>query len=240
MSDLKEDYKEKLDKFIIKVLNSYCHVEKPWDELKKITGNFYDDVISKKSVCPDLVIYNKKFNKNECFIPFVDKYNPFPRKTFYLRKKKLKNNSLQNGKGLIENDNKKNDGNYKINDFIINRNIYNNMLFRYYIINQLNKNNYKNVIKNHQDNSERIETINLDIIISNNNERRNWSIKDIETNGIINFFNNEQLYYFLNEIMKDKVKDFKYDFYIYDNCFDQYYYDIELVYKKLENNLNRN
>jgi hypothetical protein len=246
MSDLK-DLKEELDKFIVLAFNNYCYVEKPWDELKKATGNDYDNIISKKSVIPDLVIYNKTFNKNECFFPFIDKYNPFPRQPFYIRKQKLKNKSLQNGKEIKNNliekntnvinefDNNKKDGdNYKINDFILkSRRTYNNILFRNFIINQLNKNNYKNGLNTAQNRKEEGD---LEDSFNNNKERRNWQIRDSKTDGVINCFNNEQLYYFLNEMLKDE--DSKYDFYISDSCFDKNYYDIRLIYEYLKQNLN--
>ena len=245
MSNLK-NLKEELDKFIVLAFNNYCHVEKPWDELKKATGNDYYEIISKKSVIPDLVIYNKTFNKNECFDPVINKYNPFPRKKFYIRKQKLKNNSLQNSEeiknnliekkinSINEDDNKKkDDDNYKINDFIIkNSKIYNNILFQKFILNQLIKNNYKNGFYTTQNNKDDGD---LDLSFKNNKEKRNWQIKDSESNGIINLFNNEQLYYFLNEVLKDE--DFKKDFYITDAFFDKNYYDFRLVYENLKKNL---
>ena len=246
MSDLKH-LKEELDKFIVLAFNNYCYVEKPWDELKKATGNDYDNIISKKSVIPDLVIYNKTFNKNECFFPFIDKYNPFPRQPFYIRKKKCKNNSLQKGKEIKNNliekntnvlnefDNKKKDDeNYKINDFIIrSRKAYNNVLFRNFIKLQLIKNNYKNGFNTTQNKKEEGD---LNHSFNNNKEKRNWQIIDYKSNGIINFFNNEQLYYFLNEMYKDK--GFKYDFKIRDSYFDTNYYNLHLIYEYLKKNLN--
>jgi hypothetical protein len=233
MSDLK-NLKEDLDKFIVFSFNNYCYVENPSDELKKATGNDYDVIISKKPVIPDLVIYNKKFNKNECFLPFVDEYNPFPRQQFYIRNKKSKKNLNKKKTNVKKDDNKKkDDDNYKINDFIIKRKkTYNDKSFRSFIIYHLIKNNYKNVFNTTQNNKEEGD---LDLSFNNNKEKRNWQIRDFESNGIINFFNNEQLYYFLNEKLKDE--DFKYDFYISDFCLDKNYYDIKLIYENLKKNL---
>ena len=230
MSD--EKLVTKLDKFIVIALNNYCHVENPWDELKKVTGDDYDDIISKKSVCPDLVIYNKEFNKNECFYPVIKKNNPFPRVKFYIRKKKLKNNSLQNFKDINEKENKKNDDNYIKNDFIVNKKIYNDKIFQNFIINRYVNKYIENGFNNSEDNKE---VVDFDTIINNNKERRNWEIKDKDKNGVINYFNSEQLYYFLNEKLNDK--DFNYDFYIRDSVSDQYFYNIPFVYDSLKRNL---
>ena len=71
---------------------------------------------------------------------------------------------------------------------------------------------------------------NLDNLYNNNKERGNWQI--IYPNRIINSFNNEQLYYFLNEMFKDKT--FQYDFYIRDSYYGQNNYDIRLVYEFLK------
>lgn len=102
-------YTEKLDNFIIYALNKYCYVENPWDELKKVTGNDCEIIISIKSVIPDLVLKNKeKINKNKCFLPFIDnnKDNTFPRIEFHIPKKRFKNKSLQNKNEVLNNQNK--------------------------------------------------------------------------------------------------------------------------------------
>ena len=66
-------------------LNNYKYYkENPG--FKKITGKNYDLIISHKSTIPDLVIYNKVFNKNECFLEANRKENNyFPRKQFYIK-----------------------------------------------------------------------------------------------------------------------------------------------------------
>jgi hypothetical protein len=72
------DHKQ-FDDFIQNSLNKYSFVE-PWSELYEATGVYSKYIVSNKSAIPDLVIYNKKFNKNDCF--FENKYtefNPFPR-----------------------------------------------------------------------------------------------------------------------------------------------------------------
>ena len=147
----------------------------------------------------------------------------------------IKNNLIEKKINSInEDDNKKkDDDNYKINDFIIkNSKIYNNILFQKFILNQLIKNNYKNGFYTTQNNKDDGD---LDLSFKNNKEKRNWQIKDSESNGIINFFNNEQLYYFLNEKLKNE--GFKNDFYISDACFDNNYFNIRLVYDYLKENL---
>lgn len=73
------------DEFIQNSLNKYAFVE-PWKDLYEATGVYSQYIVSNKSAIPDLVIYNKKFNKNECFFENKSTYfNPFPRyvKRFY-------------------------------------------------------------------------------------------------------------------------------------------------------------
>ena len=87
----KKDLNE-FDKFIQNSLYKYFLV-KPWQKLYNVTGENHTDIISDKSNIPDLVIFNKPFNKNICFIQTSNKrkYNKFPRKQFLLRAKKIEN-----------------------------------------------------------------------------------------------------------------------------------------------------
>ena len=59
------DFK-KLDDFIQSSLEKFKLVE-PMKELYDATKNDANSIVSHKSTIPDLVIWNKKFNKNECF-----------------------------------------------------------------------------------------------------------------------------------------------------------------------------
>jgi hypothetical protein len=68
-----------LDDFIQASLEKYHFVD-PTEEMYLATGVYSKYIISNKSAIPDLVIWNKKFNKNECFHESNSKeYNPFPR-----------------------------------------------------------------------------------------------------------------------------------------------------------------
>ena len=72
---------KKLDDFIQNSLDKYFFID-PWKELYDSAG-VYSNFISNKSAIPDLVIYNKKFNKNECFVGAdLSKYVSFPRYCF--------------------------------------------------------------------------------------------------------------------------------------------------------------
>ena len=122
--------------------------------------------------------------------------------------------------------------NYIKNDFIVNKKIYNDKIFQNFIINRYVNKYIENGFNNSEDNKE---VVDFDTIINNNKERRNWEIKDKDKNGVINYFNSEQLYYFLNEKLNDK--DFNYDFYIRDSVSDQYFYNIPFVYDSLKRNL---
>ena len=86
-----------LDEFIQSCLNKYKFVD-PKKEFYDVTGENKDFIISHKSTIPDLVIWNKTFNKNECFEEGdLSKSNPFPRYKFFLH---LKNS---NGKKRADN-----------------------------------------------------------------------------------------------------------------------------------------
>jgi len=68
-----------LDEFIQSSLDKYHFVD-PKDEMYEATGEYSKYIVSNKSAIPDLVIWNKKFNKNECFLAADTKdYNSFPR-----------------------------------------------------------------------------------------------------------------------------------------------------------------
>ena len=88
----KEETLKKLDEFIQYSLDKYFYVD-PWEKLYSVSGKNHYDIISDKSTIPDLIIYNKSFNKNKCFLHTNknDKYNKFPRVQFLLRPKKFKN-----------------------------------------------------------------------------------------------------------------------------------------------------
>ena len=100
---------KKLDNFIQESLNKYIQVN-AWDELYKNTGKDHKEIISDKSTIPDLVIYNKGFNKLDCFYYYYKKKQniKFPRILFLLRPKKVKeyNPSSSN---IIYNSNNKNE-----------------------------------------------------------------------------------------------------------------------------------
>ena len=67
------------DDFIQNSLNKYSFVD-PWNELYEATGVYSKYIVSNKSAIPDLVIYNKKFNKNECFFESkTTDFNSYPR-----------------------------------------------------------------------------------------------------------------------------------------------------------------
>ncbi len=67
------------DEFIQNSLDKYKFVDAS-AEMYEATGTYSKLIVSNKSAIPDLVIWNKKFNKNECFFDADKKeYNPFPR-----------------------------------------------------------------------------------------------------------------------------------------------------------------
>ena len=79
-----------LDNYIQKCLDLYKTVN-PLKEYYEISGKYSKYIINNKSIIPDLVIYNSKFNKNDCFYDYYgSSYNAFPRVKFILNPKKSK------------------------------------------------------------------------------------------------------------------------------------------------------
>jgi hypothetical protein len=73
------------DQNIQNFLNNYKYYEE-WPILKENTGKNVDLIISHKSTIPDLVIYNKVFNKNLCFVDAnQNEKNYFPRMNFFIK-----------------------------------------------------------------------------------------------------------------------------------------------------------
>ena len=105
----KEDFKN-LDNFIQKSLDRFKFIA-PKKELYDATGEDKNLIISHKSTIPDLVIWNKAFNKNNCFIGAnTSKQNEFPRFLFYIKIKKNKK-SKNIGDSFKKNNNSKNNDN---------------------------------------------------------------------------------------------------------------------------------
>ena len=100
---LKEEDLTKFDNFIQDSLNKYFYVD-TWDKLISNTGKDSYDIISFNSTIPDLVIYNKTFNKSKCFLHTNKntKFIKFPRVQFILRPKKVKNYNPSNTYGVEE------------------------------------------------------------------------------------------------------------------------------------------
>ena len=78
---------EQLDLFIQKSLDKFFFVE-PWKKLYDRTGKLHKDVITDKSTIPDLIIYNKAFNKVDCYFDCKKKLLiNYPRKRFQFKPK---------------------------------------------------------------------------------------------------------------------------------------------------------
>ena len=121
---------KKNDEFIQNILNEYkYHDERP--EFYDNTGDNADLIISHNPTIPDLVIYNKGFNKNSCFYGVnIEKENIFPRMRFYIRfnkSAKIKYNKLKSDgrKKQIEKNNLKKESEKEKNEVKIEENINN-------------------------------------------------------------------------------------------------------------------
>ena len=105
-----EKHLNNLDEFIQKCLDNFKFVD-PKKELYESTGEDKNLIISHKSTIPDLVIWNKTFNKNNCFIGAnTNNETKFPRYLFYIKIKKNKK-SKKNNNDINKNKNNINDCN---------------------------------------------------------------------------------------------------------------------------------
>ena len=87
------------DNFIQNCLEKFKLVE-PKKEFYDATGKDANFIISHKSTIPDLVIWNKKFNKNYCFEDAdYNKDNPFPRYRFFIKIKGINKKDKEKKKG---------------------------------------------------------------------------------------------------------------------------------------------
>ena len=126
-----------LDEFIQKCLDNFKFVD-PKKELYESTGEDKNLIISHKSTIPDLVIWNKTFNKNNCFVGAnTNNETKFPRYLFYIKIKKNKKSKKNN------NDNNKNKNNINDCNSVKEINCFNNNS-----INNKNKKYFKKEEKN--------------------------------------------------------------------------------------------
>ena len=188
---------KKNDRNIQYFLNRYKHYDENPEYAKNI-GENENLIISHKSTIPDLVIYNKVFNKNECFYEANKKENNyFPRQQYYIRfvkDEKLISKGLKDSKneGVSE---KKEKGNQIEN----NQNNENNF--------SDDENDEMEIIKNskNQNKMKEISYVENNSTISNNNSMYN-EIENLQNNKNdlsnllntmkpnFNYFNNSQNY----------------------------------------------
>jgi len=188
---------KKNDRNIQYFLNRYKHYDENPEYAKNI-GENENLIISHKSTIPDLVIYNKVFNKNECFYEANKKENNyFPRQQYYIRfvkDEKLISKGLKDSKneGVSE---KKEKGNQIEN----NKNNENNF--------SDDENDEMEIIKNskNQNKMKEISYVENNSTTSNNNSMYN-EIENLQNNKNdlsnllntmkpnFNYFNNSQNY----------------------------------------------
>ena len=154
----------------------------PKEEYYNATGKDKNYIISHKSTIPDLVIYNKTFNKNYCFMDAnTNEYNKFPRIMFRIKfeEENLKEHKEQEkilSSKMFE-DNETNKDNIPINkNEEINQ-----------ISSELNKD-----IKNNKDSNELLEIHSNqkeNIKTPKNNEKLNNNISEVTTEISYNSIN---------------------------------------------------
>ena len=179
-----------LDNFIQQCLDKFKFID-PKKEFYDATGNEKDLIISHKSTIPDLVIWNKKFNKNECFEESnLKKSNPFPRFQFYLRIKSNKPDKDKKKEKKNEKDKereKNNQNKKKDNKEGKNKNKKK----------QENKNNNNNNnVNNNNNNNNNNNTNNINNNINNND------------NNNVNFSKSEKKILDLSDLDINKIKEY--------------------------------
>ena len=187
----KKDLKN-LDEFIQKCLDNFKFMEVK-RELYEATGSDKDVIISHKSTIPDLVIWNKTFNKNKCFIGANTSIpNEFPRFLFFIKIKKNKRtkNSYNNNHNCNSNINNFNNHIYSKDKREANNkidNAYTEFDFEYFRKDNNEKENDIN-INNNSFNTNKINKKN----INKNNiyEYNNKSNQKKEKKNKFSFHNN--------------------------------------------------
>ena len=87
---------DSFDDFIQKALDKYNFTNST-PKLDESSEKFHDYIINEESLIPDLIIYNKTFNKNECYFEYYDYgFNKYPRKKFVLNAKKEEEETNKN------------------------------------------------------------------------------------------------------------------------------------------------
>jgi len=179
---LKEEDLKNLDEYIQKCLDIFKFVE-PKKELYEAAGEDKDIIISHKSTIPDLVIWNKTFNKNKCFIGAnTSNPNDFPRFLFYIKIKKNKKTKNMNNHSKNSNKKNKSDNNDFNIDFFGNNN---NMCQVPHLKKENNNNNNSNIIENNENNIN----INQNLKYKINEEKNKFSIlqnQNINNTNMIN------------------------------------------------------
>ena len=102
------------DEFIQTALDKYNYTN-DIPKLDETAEKFRDYIINDESLIPDLIIYNKTFNKNECYFDYYEYgFNKYPRKKFVLKTDK---NKAQKTDNIKDNNIQKEKTNEKIEKF---------------------------------------------------------------------------------------------------------------------------
>ena len=149
-----QNHLKNLDEFIQKCLDNFKFVE-PKPELYEATGEDKNIIISHKSTIPDLVIWNKSFNKNNCFIGANNNIETkFPRFLFYIKIKKNKKPKKNN----IDTKNINNNNN-NIEENLYNKNNIEKNIDNTNDRNKIGKNNFNYNYNNNYINNEKYNKI---------------------------------------------------------------------------------
>ena len=77
-------------------------------KLDESAEKFHDYILNEESQIPDLIIYNKPFNKNDCYAGYYNfGFNKYPRKSFVLKAQENKNKNIKEEKEEKDDNNNK-------------------------------------------------------------------------------------------------------------------------------------
>ena len=85
-------------------------------KLDESAEKFHDYILDQEPQIPDLIIYNKTFNKNECFSGYYTGFNKYPRKKFVLNAKERKEKNHKEENDINQKDKQELENNEQTND----------------------------------------------------------------------------------------------------------------------------
>lgn len=187
---------QKLDNFIEVALSKFEFKEAS-STLYKATGNHAYYIVNNNSLTPDLVIFNKVFNKNHCFHDFKGVvYNPYPRKRFKFDSKKVKEEDLKEHNSFGSNEEDPQWADFKVEDILQANHLFEKLPSNNFGTKEILK-PYTEVIASEQPNLEdknqnQQEIEKTKVISDKKNEDASNVISTVNINIFYNNYNNNE------------------------------------------------